>query len=68
VAIIINNEKFDSDLRLPDRTGSRKDEEALKQTFTYLGFEEVIIERDLTAEHMCGFLSTGLMSHQVLII
>ncbi|KAF6022796.1 CASP7 [Bugula neritina] len=56
VAVIINNEEFDPDLEITDRPGSRKDEQSLIETFYFLGFEEVLVRRNLNAEPMVSFL------------
>jgi len=60
VAVIINNEEFDPDLEITDRPGSRKDEQSLTETFHSLGFEEVLVRRNLNAEPMVSFLKEGI--------
>lgn len=57
VAVIINNEEFEPKLELSKRTGSSKDEEALQKTFNFLGFKEIITEKNLTAKKMSDLLT-----------
>ncbi|XP_052094026.1 caspase-3-like [Mytilus californianus] len=43
IAVVINNETFERDLRLPDRIGSSSDAASLYQSFQELGFEHELL-------------------------
>ena len=63
VALVINNQRFeDRDPELPSRAGARHDTENLKLVFQRLGFEDIRIQIDLTANEMTDWLESGNVS------
>ncbi|KAF6022797.1 CASP7 [Bugula neritina] len=56
VAVIINNDKFDTQLQMNDRPGSSVDRDKLAGTLQFIGFKDIIVHNNLTSRKMVDVL------------